>query len=438
MKINLDGKLIEVTVFERRKNNYEYYIGSVQIGEIDTNISKYENIIIRENSIVLALQKLGVIERQEKERRNTLENELSAKIKDQIDGKRIEDIKKESEETKDINEYIKEIGLQREKIKDIKILELNKKEEKKENFQKQTALEEKKEETTTKEIHVKQEIELDERANDMHSIRKWLENRVPHNIAKIGVIESYQMNKIKDENGKSYDNETTRYSLIAISKDRKVEPLKKYIPELQQRSASGNDPIPQKYQVRDDGSVDKDSVLSEYEIGDKIIQLDNKEMGRIEMNIGEEARNSTKTIGVQLRDSNTIYVPDTSQRSVIGEYESKGENTVEEGLKEIEPHDNCQEKDERDIDGDLSTSSHEHIMNIEDAYIKVCAREILNKNPEIGEIYNQADIERKLKEEIKEESLSKKDLENSLNEISKKIEEEAENQKLPGEDKRIS
>lgn len=438
MKINLDGKLIEVTVFERRKNNYEYYIGSVQIGEIDTNISKYENIIIRENSIVLALQKLGVIERQEKERRNTLENELSAKIKDQIDGKRIEDIKKESEETKDINEYIKEIGLQREKIKDIKILELNKKEEKKENFQKQTALEEKKEETTTKEIHVKQEIELDERANDMHSIRKWLENRVPHNIAKIGVIESYQMNKIKDENGKSYDNETTRYSLIAISKDGKVEPLKKYIPELQQRSASGNDPIPQKYQVRDDGSVDKDSVLSEYEIGDKIIQLDNKEMGRIEMNIGEEARNSTKTIGVQLRDSNTIYVPDTSQRSVIGEYESKGENTVEEGLKEIEPHDNCQEKDERDIDGDPDTSSHEHIMNIEDAYIKVCAREILNKNPEIGEIYNQADIERKLKEEIKEESLSKKDLENSLNEISKKIEEEAENQKLPGEDKRIS
>ena len=122
MKINLDGNLIEVTVFERRKNNYEYYIGSVQIGEIDTNISKYENIIIRENSIILALQKLGVIERQEKERKNTLENELSAKIKDQIDSKRIEDIKKESEETKNINEYIKEIGLQREKIKDIKIL----------------------------------------------------------------------------------------------------------------------------------------------------------------------------------------------------------------------------------------------------------------------------------------------------------------------------
>ncbi len=437
MKINLDGNLIEVTVFERRKNNYEYYIGSVQIGEIDTNISKYENIIIRENSIILALQKLGVIERQEKERKNTLENELSAKIKDQIDSKRIEDIKKESEETKNINEYIKEIGLQREKIKDIKILELNKKEEKKKTSPKQTKLEEKKEETTTKDINVKQEMELDERANDMHSIRKWLENRVPHNIKKIGVIESYQMSKIKDENSKSYDNETTRYSLIAISKDGKVEPLKKYIPELQQRSASGNDPIPQKYQVRDDGSVDKDSVLSEYEIGNKIIQLDNKEMGRIEMNIGEEARNSTKTIGVQLRDSNTIYVPDTSQRSVIGEYEPKGENTVEEGLKEIEPHDNCQEKDERDIDGDPDTSSHEHIMNIEDAYIKVCAREILNKNPEIGEIYNQADIERKLKEEIKEESLSKKDLENSLDEISKKIEEEAENQRLPGEDKRI-
>ena len=41
MKVDLDGKSIEVTVFEHRKNNYEYFIGNVQIGEIDTNVVKY-------------------------------------------------------------------------------------------------------------------------------------------------------------------------------------------------------------------------------------------------------------------------------------------------------------------------------------------------------------------------------------------------------------
>ena len=35
---------------------------------------------------------------------------------------------------------------------------------------------------------------------------------------------------------------------------------------------------------------------------------DNKEMGRIEINIGEEARNSTKSMGVQLRAENTLFV----------------------------------------------------------------------------------------------------------------------------------
>ena len=399
MKINLDGKQIEVTVFERRKNNYEYYIGNIQIGEIDTNISKYENIVIRENSIIQALQKLGVLKKEELERKNTLENELSSKIKDQIDSKRIEDIKKESEETRNINEYVKEIGIQRGRIKDIRILELKKKEEKNKTLKKQTTLEEstKREESTTKDINVKQEIELDERANDMHSIRKWLENRVPHNIAKIGVIESYQMNKMKDEKGKSYNNETTRYSLVAISKDGKVEPLKKYIPELQQRSASGNNPIPQKYQVRDDGSVDKDSVLSEYEIGDKIIQLDNKEMGRVEMNIGEEARDSTETMGVQVRDSNTIYVPDTSQRSVIGEYEQEGEDTVEKNLEEIKKHDkenpNCEKTDERDIDGDDTTKSEHQI----EEYIKR-----LKENQEIDRAFTENEIRKILENKIKD------------------------------------
>ncbi len=449
MKINLNGKNIEVTVVKNPQNKfeYEYYIGNVQIGELNTNIMKYGNIIMREDSyIVEALQKLGVMEKEIGEKSNTLKNEISSQIKDKIDGLSRDEIENASKETREIDKYIDEIGIERSHIRDVRILEMDDEESKEkktdERQKKKSSTKEEKENniTTTKNTNILQEIELSERANDMHDIRKWLGGKIPQNITKVGVIYSDQINKMKDENGKSYDRNSTRYSLVAISKDGKVEPLQKYIPELQQRSASGDNPISRKYQVRDDGTVEKDSILSEYEIGDKIIQLDNKEMGRIEMNIGEEARDSTETMGVQLRDSNTIFVPDTSQRSVIGEYEREGEDTVEENLAEIKAHEkehkDCNKATEKDIDGDPSTKS-EHVMAMEDAYIKVCARNILDKNPELRDTYNQNDIENKLKEKVNKEYLSKEELENSLDEITEEIEKQAENERVPGEDTRI-
>ena len=449
MKINLNGKNIEVTVVQNLQNKYEYeyYIGNSQIGELNTNVVKYGNIIMRENSYILeALQKLGVMEQEKAEKQNTLENELSAQIKDKIDGLNREEIKNAAKETREIDKYIDEIGIERSHIRDVRIIELDGKEDIKEEQEKKRkkitdkAENKQKNQNTTKNTNILQEIELDERANDMHDIRKWLGGKIPQNITKIGVIYSDEMNKMKDENGKSYDRNSTRYSLVAISKDGKVEPLQKYIPELQQRSASGDNPVQGKYQVRDDGTVEKDSILSEYEIGNKIIQLDNKEMGRVEMNIGEEARDSTETMGVQVRDSNTIFTTDTSTRAVIGEYEREGEDTVEENLEEIKAHEkeheDCNKATEKDIDGDPSTKS-EHVMAMEDAYIKVCAREILDKNPELGETYNQSDIENKLKEKVNnKEYLSKEEIENSLDDIAQDLENEAENERLPGEDRR--
>lgn len=448
MKINLDGKNIEITVVQNPQNKfeYEYYIGNSQIGELNTNIMKYGNIIMREDSyIIAALQKLGVMEQEKSEKQNTLENELSAQIKDKIDGLSREEIENASKETREIDKYIDEIGIERSHIRDVRILELDdrdyvkEEQEKKQNKISSNLENKEKNQNTTKNTNILQEIELSERANDMHDIRKWLGGKIPKDITKVGVIYSEQMNKMKDENGKSYDRNSTRYSLVAISKDGKVEPLQKYIPELQQRSASGDNPIPEKYQVRDDGTVEKDSILSEYEIGDKIIQLDNKEMGRVEMNIGEEARDSTKTMGVEVRGWYTIFATDTSTRAVIGEY--KGEDAVEENIAEITAHDkehkDCNKATEKDIDGDPSTKS-EHVMAMQDAYIKVCAREILDKNPELGETYNQNDIENKLKEKVNKEYLSKEELENSLDDIAKDLEKQAENEKVPGKDDRIA
>ena len=106
MKVNLSGKIIEVTVLQnvQNKNEYEYYIGDVQIGELNKQIMQYENIIMRDNIHILeALKKLGVMTKEEIEKQNTLENELSAQLKDIIDTLEREEIEKSAIETKELN-----------------------------------------------------------------------------------------------------------------------------------------------------------------------------------------------------------------------------------------------------------------------------------------------------------------------------------------------
>ena len=137
--------------------------------------------------------------------------------------------------------------------------------------------------------------------------------------------------------------------------------------------------------------MEKDSILSEYQIGEKIIQIDNKECGRIEMNIGEVSRDTNETLGMQVRDSNTIYSIDTDIRRTMGEYESNGEYTIEENLEEIKSHEkenpNCNEVDYKEIDGDPNTKSHNHI----EEYLKR-----LKENDQIDKVFTEKEIKEML------------------------------------------
>ena len=347
MRINLDDdKMVEVTI-RRQAYMYSYFIGDKRIGVFDPNVME-DNILILNN---------------------TINNELADKIRDSINKMTLGEIEEEAQETEKIYEYMRGKH-DDEKIKDIRIIKLDDEKVKEEDKEKEESKEEadEKDEEENEEVDnkgkvdVKQTINLDERANDMHDMRKWL--GVPQEVVKIGVVESYQMSNLRDENGKSYEENSTRYSLVAIGKDGNVEPLSKYMPGLEQRDSSGNDPTRETYQVDNEGNVEKDAVLSEYQFGSKIIQIDNKETGRIEVNIGEEARNSTEAMGVKVRDSNTYFATDRSTRSVIGEYEENGENTVEENIEEADAHKRIdpeyKELNEEDIDGNMATSSHLH------------------------------------------------------------------------------
>lgn len=335
-------RTIAVTVVKSSKNKdlYEYYIGETKIGVLEVDVME-DNILMLQN---------------------TLDNELSNQIKDAIDRLPREEIEEEGELSKAIDDYLKEFGEDNERVKGVALVDLEEKKEKEAEKDKKEGEEEiTVEPSTVKDVNVKQTIDLGERANDMHDVRKWF--GLSQDVAKIGVIESYQMSNLHNSKGEDYSNPTTRYSLIAIGKNGEVRPLSEYIPQLEQRDSVGNNPTEESYQVDDYGRVDKDANLTEYQFGSKVIQIDNKEMGRIEINIGEEARNSTKAMGVELRTENVTFAIDTSTRSVIGEYEQEGEDTVELNLEEAEKHPDpsFDKMDERDIDGDIETVSHIHI-----------------------------------------------------------------------------
>lgn len=335
-------RTIAVTVVKSSKNKdlYEYYIGETKIGVLEVDVME-DNILMLQN---------------------TLENELSSQIKDAIDRLPREEIEEEGELSKAIDDYLKEFGEDNERVKGVALVDLEEKKEKEAEKDKKEGEEEiTVEPSTVKDVNVKQTIDLGERANDMHDVRKWF--GLPQDVAKIGVIESYQMSNLHNSKGEDYSNPTTRYSLIAIGKNGEVRPLSEYIPQLEQRDSVGNNPTEESYQVDDYGRVNKDANLTEYQFGSKVIQIDNKEMGRIEINIGEEARDSTKAMGVELRTENVTFAIDTSTRSVIGEYEQEGEDTVELNLEEAEKHPDpsFDKMDERDIDGDIETVSHIHI-----------------------------------------------------------------------------
>lgn len=329
---------------------YEYFVKDIKIGVYDPKVME-DNILILQN---------------------TLNNELSGQIKDQINSISKEEIVKEAELNGKIENYAEELGAER--IKDILVLDLKEDEnkdktiDKNKNTKDDKSIVDKNKEaprTTTKDVDVKQEISLTERANDMHDLKRWLGANIPPEYTKMAVIESSQMSQMKDENGQSYKNNSTRYSLALVDKDNNIVPLQKYIPNLKQRDAAGNNPMTLKYQVDKDGNVERDSVLSEYEIGNKILQIDNKEMGRIEVNIGKEEHGGNETIGVQMRDSNSTFATDIETRQVIGEYESNGQYTVDKNLEEAKQHSNCDKMTREDIDGDPNTKSHDHTEQVD-------------------------------------------------------------------------
>jgi hypothetical protein len=424
LRINLkDGRYIKVNIEINEKGVYEYYTDGILIGVYAPNTMKDSKFL----EIDL-------------ERNNTIDNELSAEIKDDIrqvidevkdsiEKTNLEDIQKEAKDNKALDGYIREIGMDREKVRKITVMDLGREKNKKEETKKGKKKDNKEErqtelnnsnistpKVTKQDVNIKQEIALGEQANDVQSFKNWIGGKLPDDIQKIGVIESDEMSKMKDDKGRVIDNSSTRFALVVIGKDGQVEPLKKYIPQLEQNHSSGNNPVKSKYQIDTNGEVEKDAVLSEYRIGNKIIQLDKDQGDDLEVNIGQYSPSGNNLVTTRMRDRNTTFKTDTETRKAVNGYYNKGVYASENSYKEAEEHEeknpDCDKMNEKDIDGDPDTKSHDHVDDM--------VKQIL-ENDEISDVYNYNDVKRHIEEKMKNnEELDEQEIRNQ-------VEEEMEN-----------
>ena len=322
----------------------------------------------------------------------------------------LETIEEEANENKFIDEYLKANEI--EKVKSITIMNLDRDEEQEIDDKSQTRNEqdenmiETEQKVTTSDVNIKQEIDLEERATDVQDMKRWLGSNIPSEFKKIGVIETDEMSKMKDENGEVIDKSTTRYGLVLIGKDGQVEPLKKYIPQLEQNHSSGNNPIEDEYQIDTDGTIEKDAVLSEYRIGRKIIQLDQDHLDDFEVNIGKYSPYDNDLVTTRMRDKNTQFATRTEVRkAAMGD--RKGVYGSKKSYEEVEEvGGNPEDLTYEEIDGEPDTG-HTHFS--EEQFEK-CVEELMDDG-DINEVFTENEIRERLAKNILGKNSENKNIE---------------------------
>ena len=402
MIINLnDGKFIRVDIRKNEKGVYEYYSEGILLGVYDPTIMKDGKFL------EIDLERNHTIKDEEKDQIRDEINNITEQIKEKINETDERTIENEAEENRALGEYLREIGVDDKHIKKIHKVGLEEKELKKNNSKEKNRNKEeieaqKQNENNTaieaNKINKKAEIDLGTPANNIQSVKRLLEvksgKKLPEGSYKIAVISSNEMKKMKDEKGKTIDNSSTQYGLALIRKDENgkmvAEPLKKYIPQLEQSSNAGTNPIKAKNQIETNGKVEKDPILSEYRIGRTIIDMDQDHLDDFEVHFGEYSATSNDATRTEIRTEKNTYKPNAYIRGAASGYR-KGVYAAQKSNEELEE---CKDdkKDYRDGDGDPTTKSDDHISEM--------ARKILEDSDEISNNYNQKDVEEHLREAI--------------------------------------
>lgn len=406
--VKINGQIKQVSV-QKDGETYKYFLDNECIGAYNPKVMGDDLIVFREN---------------------TIENELSSQIRDSV----VQVIEKAGKENiiadREEREHTKD-----NKIKESKSVEKEEKEEKqgeknKEINKAKTIAKKEQVQNSTKDINIKQEIKMDTMVTDMDSLGERLEKagKIKGNDkhAKVGIVESDQMDNLRDEKGNKLHGHSSRYQAVVLTnqtaKDggQVVKPL-----DIENDTQEGTNPNEKIYQVDQNGTTKKGDVVTRLKIqGEETIGIEKGQYGEVKVyhshnkTIGGEGGEPNKSLDKQIETSNSKNVlkgNDQATMKLSQEYQD-GYRSVEQSYQEAKKHEKnngepCEELEVEDIDGDLNTSSsHNHID------------ETVKKLMENGEIKDKF-TEREVKEMVEKAYKNNTD---SLEDFQEKIENEIE------------
>ena len=418
--VNINGENKQLRV-EKEGDLYKYILENEVVGVFDPDVMADTLIVFREN---------------------TIENELSDQIRDEITqvietvGKE-EILKTESEKEQEENVYDRQMGYQKaigekEKSKKPEKEDIDKKKDKKQEEPKKGRKQ--KIENTTGDIQIKQEVDMGTMATDMDSLGEKLEKAgkikgSDEKGGKLGIVESDELDNLRDENGKRLEGHSSRYETVVITnktgKDGK--PIVRAL-DLENDTQEGTNPTEQNYQVDQNKNqpVKKGDVLTRLKVqGEETIGIENDQYGEEKVyhssdkTIGGNGVEGNHSLDKQLETSdskNAIEGMDEQTQKLSQEYQD-GYRSVEGSYQEAKRHENaqeepCEEMQQEDMDGNLNTSKHNHVDD---------TVALLMKNNEIADKFTEREVR-----EMVEKAWNNKGNDETLEEFQKNMEEEIE------------
>ena len=417
INVNGENKQLGVT---KEGDLYKYVLGNEVVGVFDPDIMADTLIVFREN---------------------TLENELSDQIRDEITqtietaGKE-EILETEPEKEQEENVYDRQMGYQktvgREEKKEPEKEDLTQKRERRKD--ETIRGKEDKIENTTGDIQIKQEVDMKTMATDMDSLGEKLEKAgvikgTDEKNGKLGIVESDELDNLRDEKGNRLEGHSSRYEAVVITnktgKDGK--PIVRAL-DLENDTQEGTNPTEQNYQVSQNKNqpAKKGDVLTRLRVqGQETIGIEKGQYGEVEVyhsankTIGGNGIEGNKSLDKQLETSNSknaVEGMDEQTQKLSQEYQD-GYRSVEASYQEAKQHEKakeepCEEMQQEDMDGNPNTSNHNHVDD---------TVALLMKNEQIADKFT----EREVRERV-EKAWNNKDNEETLEEFQKNMEEEIE------------
>ncbi len=420
--VNVNGENKQLGV-EKEGDLYKYILGNEVVGVFDPDVMADTLIVFREN---------------------TLENALSDQIRDEITqtietaGKE-EILETEPEEKQEENVYDRQMGYQRT----IGTEEKDKKPEKADASQEKEGKQEEpikgikgreEVENTTGDIQIKQEVDMETMVTDMDSLGEKLEKAgkikgSDEKGGKLGIVESDEMDNLRDENGERIEGHSSRYEAVVVTnktgKDGK--PIVRAL-DLENDTQEGTNPTEQNYQVdqNKNQAAKKGDVLTRLKVqGEETIGIENGQYGEEKVyhssdkTIGGNSIEGNHSLDKQLETSNSknpVEGMDEQTQKLSQEYQD-GYRSVEASYQEAKQHENvqeepCGEMQQEDMDGNPNTSTHNHIDDTVAA---------LMKNEQIAGKFTEREVRGMV-----ERAWKRKDNEESLEDFRKNVEEDIE------------